>query len=90
MLVSVFIALSLAATAVTLLTIREDIPVLIGGLMGALMSAVAGLNALELFVIVNDGGKTVIDPEVDLALVLLFVFLINVVFIFEKAIGEIR
>lgn len=90
MLVSVFIALSLAATAVTLLTIREDIPVLIGGLMAALMSAVAGLNALELFVIANNGGKTVIDPEVDLALVLLFVFLINVVFIFEKAIGEIR
>jgi hypothetical protein len=90
MLVNVFIALSAVAVAITVLTIREDIPVIIGSLLGAIMSAVAGLNALELFVIANNGGKTVITPEVDLALVLLFVFLINVIFLVEKAVGEVR
>lgn len=90
MLVSVFIALSAVAVAITLLTIREDIPVIIGSLLGVIMSAVAGLNALELKVITNAGNKVVLNPEVDLALVLLFVFLINVIFLIEKAVGEIR
>jgi hypothetical protein len=90
MLVNVFIALSAVAVAITVLTIREDIPVIIGSLLGAIMSAVAGLNALELKTITNTGNKVVINPEVDLALVLLFVFLINVIFLVEKAVGEVR
>ena len=90
MIVNVFIALTAVAVAITLLTIREDIPVIIGSLLGAIMSAVAGLNALELVVFTNSGGKVVVDPEVDLALVLLFVFLINVIFLIEKAVGEVR
>jgi hypothetical protein len=90
MIVDVFIGLSVVAVAITLLTIREDIPVIIGSLLGAIMSGVAGLNALELIVITNSGGKVIIDPEVDLALVLLFVFLINVIFLIEKAVGEVR
>jgi len=90
MLVNVFIALSAVAVAITVLTIREDIPVIIGSLLGAIMSAVAGLNALELKIITNSGNKVPITPEVDLALVLLFVFLINVIFLVEKAVGEVR
>ena len=90
MLVNVFIALSAAAVAITVLTIREDIPVIIGSLLGAIMSAVAGLNALELKIITNSGNNVPITPEVDLALVLLFVFLINVIFLVEKAVGEVR
>jgi len=90
MLVNVFIALSAVAVAITVLTIREDIPVIIGSLLGAIMSAVAGLNALELKIITNSGNNVPITPEVDLALVLLFVFLINVIFLVEKAVGEVR
>jgi len=90
MIVDVFIGLSAVAVAITVLTIREDIPVIIGSLLGAIMSAVAGLNALELKIITNSGSKVIIDPEVDLALVLLFVFLINVIFLIEKAVGEVR
>lgn len=90
MIVNVFIALSAVAVAITVLTIREDIPVIIGSLLGAIMSAVAGLNALELKVITNAGNKVVINPEVDLALIMLFVFLINVIFLIEKAVGEVR
>ena len=90
MLVNVFIALSAVAVAITVLTIREDIPVIIGSLLGAIMSAVAGLNALELKIITNSGNNVPITPEVDLALILLFVFLINVIFLIEKAVGEVR
>jgi len=90
MLVNVFIGLSAVAVAITVLTIREDIPVIIGSLLGAIMSAVAGLNALELKIITNSGNNVPITPEVDLALVLLFVFLINVIFLVEKAVGEVR
>jgi len=90
MLVNVFIALSAVAVAITVLTIREDIPVIIGSLLGAIMSAVAGLNALELKIITNSENNVPITPEVDLALVLLFVFLINVIFLVEKAVGEVR
>jgi hypothetical protein len=90
MLVNVFIALSAVAVAITVLTIREDIPVIVGSLLGAIMSAVAGLNALELKTITNTGNKVVINPEVDLALIFLFVFLINVIFLVEKAVGEVR
>jgi len=90
MLVNVFIALSAVAVAITVLTIREDIPVIIGSLLGAIMSAVAGLNALELKIITNSGNNVPITPEVDLALILLFVFLINVIFLVEKAVGEVR
>ena len=90
MLVNVFIALSAVAVAITVLTIREDIPVIIGSLLGAIMSAVAGLNALELKIITNSGNNVPITPEVDLALILLLVFLINVIFLVEKAVGEVR
>ena len=90
MLVNVFIALSAVAVAITVLTIREDIPVIIGSLLGAIMSAVAGLNSLELKIITNSGNNVPVSPEVDLALVLLFVFLINVIFLVEKAVGEVR
>ena len=90
MLVNVFIALSAVAVAITVLTIREDIPVIIGSLLGAIMSAVAGLNALDLKIITNSGNNVPITPEVDLALILLFVFLINVIFLVEKAVGEVR
>jgi len=90
MLVNVFIALSAVAVAITVLTIREDIPVIIGSLLGAIMSAVAGLNALELKIITNSGNNVPVTPEVDLALILLFVFLINVIFLVEKAVGEVR
>jgi len=90
MLVNVFIALSAVAVAITVLTIREDIPVIIGSLLGAIMSAVAGLNALDLKIITNSGNNVPVTPEVDLALILLFVFLINVIFLVEKAVGEVR
>lgn len=89
MLVIIFIALSVTAVATTLLAIREDIPALIGSLMAALMSGVAGINALELVVFTANGRQELL-PQVDLALILLFVFLINVIFIFEKAISEVR
>ena len=87
MILSVFIALSITAVVTTGLAIRGDIPELLGAAVGAIMSIVAGINALDLFVITDSGTVTNIDPQTDIALILLVIFVINLIFIFDRAFG---
>jgi hypothetical protein len=88
-LANIFIALSLAALAVTILALREDIPPLIGGFLGAVMSAVAALNAQEIYVI-SQGNQVSLDPALDMAIILLAIFLTNVIYIFDTAVSSFR
>jgi len=88
-LANVFIALSLSALVVTILALRKDIPALIGGFLGAALSIVAAVNALEIFVI-SQGTQVELDPAYDMALILLLIFLINVIYIFDTAAGSFR
>jgi len=88
-LANIFIALALAALAVTILALREDIPPLIGGFLGAVMSAVAALNAQEIYVI-SQGNQVSLDPALDMAIILLAIFLINVIYIFDTAVSSFR
>jgi len=88
-LANIFIALALAALAVTILALREDIPPLIGGFLGAVMSAVAALNAQEVYVI-SQGNQVSLDPALDMAIILLAIFLINVIYIFDTAVSSFR
>jgi hypothetical protein len=88
-LANVFIALSLSALVVTILALRKDIPALIGGFLGAALSIVAAVNALEIFVI-SQGNQVELDPAYDMALILLLIFLINVIYIFDQAAGTFR
>jgi len=85
MILSVFIALSITAVVITGLAIRGDIPELLGAAVAAIMSIVAGINALDLFVITNSGGVKDIEPQTDIALILLVIFIINLIFIFDRA-----
>jgi len=85
MIVEVFIALSIFATLITGMAIRGDIPELLGAFVGAVMSIVAAINALDLFVITNSGNVKNLDPQVDIALVLLLIFIVNIIFIFDRA-----
>jgi len=89
-LANIFIALALAALAVTILALREDIPPLIGGFLGAVMSAVAALNAQEIYVISGNGNQVSLDPALDMAIILLAIFLINVIYIFDTAVSSFR
>ena len=86
---NIFIALSLSALVVTILALRKDIPALIGGFLGAALSIVAAVNALDIFV-VSQGNKIQFDPRYDMALILLLIFLINVIYIFDQAAGTFR
>ncbi|MDR9446098.1 MAG: hypothetical protein RI544_08260, partial [Haloquadratum sp.] len=70
---------------ITGLAIRGDIPELLGAAVGAIMSIVAGINALDLFVITDTGVVASIDPQTDIALILLVMFVINLIFIFDRA-----
>ncbi|MDR9455752.1 MAG: hypothetical protein RI514_08665, partial [Spiribacter sp.] len=67
--------------------IRGDIPELLGAAVGAIMSIVAGINALDLFVITDTGVVASIEPQTDIALILLVIFVINLIFIFDRAFG---
>jgi len=87
MILSVFIALSITATVATGLAIRGDIPELLGAAVAAIMSIVAGINGLDLFVITNSGNVKNIEPQTDIALILLVMFVINLIFIFDRAFG---
>jgi len=85
MILSVFIALWITAVVTTGLAIRGDIPELLGAAVAAIMSIVAGINALDLFVITNSGNVKDIEPQTDIALILLVIFVINLIFIFDRA-----
>jgi zinc transporter ZupT len=88
-LANIFIALSLAALAVTILALRQDIPPLIGAFLGAIMSGVAALNAQEIYVISN-GNQISLDPALDVAIILLGIFVINVIYMFDTAVSSFR
>jgi hypothetical protein len=85
MILPVFIALSITAVVITGLAIRGDIPELLGAAVAAIMSIVAGINALDLFVITNSGNVKDLAPQTDIALILLVIFVINLIFIFDRA-----
>jgi len=85
MILSVFIALWITAIVITGLAIRGDIPELLGAAVAAIMSIVAGINALDLFLITEGGNIKDIEPQTDIALILLLIFVINLIFIFDRA-----
>jgi hypothetical protein len=85
MIVELFIVLSIIATLITGMAIRGDIPELLGAFVGAVMSIVAAINALDLIVITNSGTTKNLDPQVDIALILLLIFIVNIIFIFDRA-----
>ena len=80
-----FIDLSIFATLITGMAIRGDIPELLGAFVAAVMSIVAAINALDLIVITNSGNVKNLDPQVDIALILLLIFIVNIIFIFDRA-----
>ena len=88
-LANVFIALSLSALVVTILALRKDIPALIGGFLGAALSIVAAVNALEILVL-RQGNQVELHTAYDMALILLPIFLSNAIYIFDPAAGSFR
>ena len=87
MILSVFIVLSITAVVTTGLAIRGDIPELLGAAVAAIMSIVAAINALDLSVITDTGVVASVNPQTDIALILLVMFVINLIFIFDRAFG---
>jgi hypothetical protein len=85
MILDVFLALSIMSVLITGLSLRGDIPELIGSGVAVIMAIVAAINSLELFVITNSGNVKTLDPQTDIALILLLIVVINTVFIFDYA-----
>ena len=85
MILDVFLALSIMSLLITGLSLRGDIPELIGSGVAVIMAIVAAINSLELFVITNSGNIKTLDPQTDIALILLLIVVINTVFIFDYA-----
>jgi len=83
MILIVFLALSIMSVLITGLSLRGDIPELIGSGVAVIMAIVAAINSLELFVITNSGNVKTLDPQTDIALILLLIVVINTVFIFD-------
>lgn len=83
MILDVFLALSIMSVLITGLSLRGDIPELIGSGVAVIMAIVAAINSLELFVITNSGNTKLLDPQTDVALILLLIVVINTVFIFD-------
>jgi len=83
MILDVFLALSIMSVLITGLSLRGDIPELIGSGVAVIMAIVAAINSLELFVITNSGNVKTLDPQTDIALILLLIVVINTVFIFD-------
>ena len=85
MILDVFLALSIMSVLITGLSLRGDVPELIGSGVAVIMAIVAAINSLELFVITNSGNVKTLDPQTDIALILLLIVVINTVFIFDYA-----
>jgi len=85
MILEVFLWLVLLSLLITGLSLRGDIPELIGSGVAVIMAIVAAINSLELFVITNSGNIKTLDPQTDIALILLLIVVINTVFIFDYA-----
>jgi hypothetical protein len=85
MILDVFLALSIMSVLITGLSLRGDIPELIGSGVAVIMAIVAAINSLQLFVITNSGNVKTLDPQTDIALILLLIVVINTVFIFDYA-----
>jgi len=83
MILEVFLALLFISLLITGLSLRGDIPELIGSGVAVIMAIVAAINSLELFVITNSGNIKTLDPQTDIALILLLIVVINTVFIFD-------
>ena len=85
MILIVFLTLFTMSVLITGLSLRGDIPELIGSGVAVIMAIVAAINSLELFVITNSGNIKTLDPQTDIALILLLIVVINTVFIFDYA-----
>ena len=90
MILPVFISRSITAVVITGLAIRGDIPELLGAAVAAIMAIVAGINALDLFLITEGGNVKDIEPQTDMALILLVFFVINLIFIFDRAFSGVN
>jgi hypothetical protein len=85
MILDVFLSLLIMSVVITGLSLRRDIPELIGSGVAVIMAIVAAINSLDLFVITNSGNTKTLDPQTDIALILLLIVVINTVFIFDTA-----
>jgi len=83
MILIVFLTLFTMSVVITGLSLRGDIPELIGSGVAVIMAIVAAINSLQLFVITNSGNTKLLDPQTDVALILLLIVVINTVFIFD-------
>jgi len=83
MILIVFLSLFTMSLVITGLSLRGDIPELIGSGVAVIMAIVAAINSLELFVVTNSGNVKTLDPQTDIALILLLIVVINTVFIFD-------
>ena len=85
MILIVFLVLSSMSVLITGLSLRGDIPELIGSGVAVIMAIVAAINSLQLFVVTNSGNIKTLEPQTDFALILLLIVVINTVFIFDYA-----
>jgi len=85
MILGVFLLLTSVAFVLTGLAIRGDVPQILGAAVAAIISILMAINALDLFVVTNSGSIKDIDPQLETALILLVIFIINLIVIFDRA-----
>jgi len=85
MIVGLFLLLCSVAFVLTGLAIRGDVPQILGAAVAAIISILMAINALDLFVVTNSGNIKDIEPQLETALILLVIFIINLIVIFDRA-----
>jgi hypothetical protein len=85
MIVSVFLLLVAIAFFLTGLAIRGDVPQILGAAVAGIIGVITAVNALDLFVVTNSGNIKDIEPQIEVALILLVIFIINLIVIFDRA-----
>jgi len=85
MILGIFLLLTAIAFVLTGLAIRGDVPQILGAAVAAIISILMAINALDLFVVTNSGNVKDVEPQLEAALILLVIFVINLIVIFDRA-----
>jgi len=85
MILSAFLLLLAIAFFLTGLSIRGDVPQILGAAVAGIIAVITAVNALDLFVVTNSGNIKDIEPQIEVALILLVIFIINLIVIFDRA-----
>ena len=85
MILSMFLLLLAIAFFLTGLSIRGDVPQILGAAVAGIIAVITAVNALDLFVVTNSGNIKDIEPQIEVALILLVIFIINLIVIFDRA-----